>query len=104
MQAYPEELIVPPCPLVCLVSDAPYIDMLTVALKSATPPTGGITNHMLTMRYEPRSANYTLPVAKKQTIPKDATYYDNYIPEYMLKSNWMHKHQNNIPAVVVSNS
>lgn len=99
MQAYPEELIVPPCPLVCIISDAPYIEMLAVALKSA--PVGNTMTSLVNMRYEPRPAKYTLPVTKK---PKETNHYETYIPENILKSNWMHKHQNDIPAVMVSSS
>jgi hypothetical protein len=99
MQQYPEELIVPPSPFIALVSDAPTVDLLAVALKSAPASPVGLGAALAQrVRYEPRPTTHVFPRKEHTHAPAE---YDTYVPGGILRWNWMAKHQNEVPAVMV---
>ena len=97
MQNLPEEVLLPPKPYVALLGDLEYVEILAVSLKTAGGPRPGGPSSMY-MRYEP------YPLSKRFT-PRQRSHgeheYPSYIPAGILRSNWMKKHQDEVPAVIV---
>ncbi len=97
MQNLPEEVLLPPKPYVALLGDLEYVEILAVSLKTAGGPRPGGPSSMY-MRYEP----YPLT---KRFMPRQRSHgeheYPSYIPAGILRSNWMKKHQDEVPAVIV---
>ena len=100
MQDLQEELLVPPSPLVALVGDVAFLDVLAVCLKTASAPTSSSTNgSMVHVRYEPTSL--PLPFPEKARSHSDLEYA-SYVPDGILRHAWMQRHHNTAPAVLVS--
>ena len=93
MQTLSDELLIPPTPLVALLSDAPFLDALAASLRSFG---GGGT---FRIRYE------TSPLSTARFPAKQRTHgeheYASYVPAGILRSNWLEKHHNLLPAVLV---
>jgi hypothetical protein len=92
MQDIPEELLVPPSPLVALFGDAPFLDVLCVCLKTAAPGAA------LSMRYEPAPLPLRFP--PKARTHADAEYA-SYVPDGVLRRGWLERLHNGAPAVLV---
>lgn len=101
MQHLPEDLLAPPAPLVVLLSDAAYAESLAVALKTASSPAGGNASiaPVVAVNYVQRTGQFGVGAAKQRSHVQE---YDSYAPAGLLKSNWLHKHHREVPAVVVS--
>lgn len=100
MQDLQEELLVPPSPLVALVGDAAFLDILAVCLKTASAPNSSSSNgNMVHVRYEPSALPLTFP--EKSRSHSDSEYA-SYVPDGILRHAWMQRHHNTAPAVMVS--
>jgi hypothetical protein len=101
MQDLKEELLVPPSPFVALVGDAAFLDILAVSLKTAAAPgsSSSSSGSMVHVRYEP--AAFPLQFPSKERSHSDAEYA-TYIPDGILRREWMDRHHNSSPAVLVS--
>jgi len=99
MQNLPEEVLLPPKPYVALLGDMEYVEVLAVALKTSGLKPGG-PNSMY-MRYEPHTLSSRF--APRQRSHADHEY-PSYIPAGIIRSNWMKKHQDEVPAVLVSSA
>lgn len=98
MQGLVEEILISPIPLIVLVGDAgDYLTTLQVSLKAAGLPRSGI-QASVQLRYE--HCPFEHRFAPRQRIHSEQEYR-SYIPAGILASNWLSKHQNFIPSVVV---
>ena len=95
MNEYPEEILVSPSPLIAVLSDGPFLNKLVESLKSCSSAGANATGVIL--RYEAYTS--IAQFAKKERTHGD---YDKYVPSGLLRSNWLRKHADLVPAVLVS--
>jgi hypothetical protein len=92
MQHLSDELLIPPTPLVALLSDAPFRDALASSLRSCSG--GGFR-----IKYEAAALAGVRFPAKQRTHNEHE--YASYVPQGILRANWVEKHHNLLPAVLV---
>jgi hypothetical protein len=111
MEGFPEEVLLPPSPLLILstVSQIPLLSALSSCLRSVAPFTSpsslGAKSHSVTLRFETytpslsSSSASTLykPPRKQRSHALD--FYESYTPSGLLRHNWLSKHQNDVPSV-----
>jgi hypothetical protein len=90
MDSYPEELLIPPAPLIAVLSDGAWARTLVGSLKTAP-------GHPVRVRYDLFKLSQRFP-RKERTHGQD---YETYVPHGILRANWMHKHATLVPAVLV---
>ena len=94
MESLPEEILIPPTPLVALVGDVAFLDMLALCLKSAN----SASSAPVRVRYEAAASSSGFAGKARTHAESD---YAAYVPDGLLPSGWLEKHHNRVPAVVV---
>jgi hypothetical protein len=97
MQGLVEEVLISPVPLVCVLGDkSESLDILSGSLRSAGYAQA--PRPATPLRYEAFPfAHQFAPRLRSHTEQE----YASYIPVGILPSNWLGKHQNAVPAVMV---
>ena len=113
METFPEEVLLPPSPLLILssVTNVPILSALSSNLRSIAPfgspsssSQGGQKSNTVQLRFEthtPSSATASTlykPPRKHRSHAPD--FYESYTPSGLLRHNWLSKHQNDVPSVV----
>lgn len=85
----------PPAPLVAVLSDGAFLPKLVESLRSCTSTNS--TASGVSLRYEP--FGLSLPFPKKER--SHGQDYGSYVPAGILRSNWLRKHADGVPALLV---
>ena len=90
MQGLTEEILIAPQPLVCLLGEAEQLENLVQGLRAA--------GQRSQLRYEAHPFKHSFaPLLRSHSREE----YASYMPPGILPSNWLSKHQNSVPAVLV---